>query len=128
MVTSPVSHFSNMARVTLIHPQQRVEVSGRALVQKSDLFADDLTLVNSSYTVQSRVSLGAFQDFVAALEDKPVTITNDNLSGLSRLCDEFRFRDLGTRLSQFRPQETRTISGRGNARQIDIPFVGMEEL
>jgi hypothetical protein len=102
VVTSPVGHFTKMAKVTLIHPQQRVEVSGRALVHKSDLFADNLTLLNSPYTVQSPVPLRVFQDFVAALEDEAVPITNDNLSGLSRLCDEFRFRGLGTRLSQFR--------------------------
>jgi hypothetical protein len=70
VVTSPVSHFTKMAKVMVIHPQQRVEVSGRTLVQKSDLFADDLTLLNSPYTLKSRVLLGAFQDSVAVLEAK----------------------------------------------------------
>jgi hypothetical protein len=95
-------HFSAMAKVTLIHPQQRVDVSGRTLVQQSDLFADDLTLTNSPYTLKSQVSLTVFRDFVAALEGQTVTITNDNFSGLSQLCDEFRFRALAARLSQFR--------------------------
>jgi hypothetical protein len=94
--------FSKMAKVTLIHPQQRVGVSHQLLVRKSDLFAGDLTLTNSPYTLKSRVSLADFQEFVAALEGKPVTIKNDNFRGLSQLCQEFRFEDLATQLSQFR--------------------------
>jgi hypothetical protein len=91
-----------MAKVTLIHPQDCVEVSGRTLVRKSDLFADNLRLTDSPYTLKSQVSLADFREFVAALEGKTVTITNDNLCGLSRLCDEFRFQEFMTQLSQFR--------------------------
>jgi hypothetical protein len=109
VITAPVGHFTKMAKVTLIHPQRRVEVSGRALVQKSDLFGDDLTFLNSPYTLKSRVSLAPFRDFVATLEGKPVTITNENLSGLSRLCDEFRFRGLAIRLCD----ELNATVGRG---------------
>jgi hypothetical protein len=104
-VTSQVGHFTNMAKVMLIHSQRHAEVSGRIFVQKSDMFADDLILLNYPYTLKSRVLLEAFQDFVAALEDKAVTITVYNLSGLSRLCDEFRFSGLATELSQFRDSE-----------------------
>jgi hypothetical protein len=34
-----------------------------------------------------------------------VTITDDNFRGLSRLCEEFRFRDLAERLSQYRESD-----------------------
>jgi hypothetical protein len=127
-----------MAKVTLIHPQQRVEVSGRTLVQKIDLFADDLTLLNSPYTLKSRVSLGAFEDFVAALEDEAVTITNDNMSGLSRRGDEFRFRDLATavtisRLSGFSGPDSATVGVGGSdgrlepiVRRVALPLSAVE--
>jgi phosphopantetheinyl transferase (holo-ACP synthase) len=36
-----------------------------------------------------------------ALEDKTMTITNDNFRGLSQLSEEFGFRELSTKLSQF---------------------------
>jgi hypothetical protein len=91
-----------MANVTFIHSQARVEISGRTLVQKSDLFAHNLALTVSPYALKTQVSLGTFENFVAALEGKTVTIRNENFSGLSRLCDEFRFQDLSTQLSQFR--------------------------
>jgi hypothetical protein len=91
-----------MAKVTLIHSQERAEVWSRLLVRNSDLFADDPTLAASPYTVQSEVSLDAVREFISALEGQRVTIKNDNISGLSRLCDEFRFQDLATRLSHFR--------------------------
>jgi predicted nucleic acid-binding Zn-ribbon protein len=39
---------------------------------------------------------------VTELEGKQVTIKNDNFSGLSRLCDKFRFRDFAAQLSRFR--------------------------
>jgi hypothetical protein len=43
-----------------------------------------------------------FQAFVSALKGTTVTVTNNNFKGLSKLCEEFRFRDLSTQLSQFR--------------------------
>jgi hypothetical protein len=102
LVTSLVGHFPEMAKVTLIHLQQCVEVSGRTLVQKSDLFANDLTLVSSPYALKSQVSLAHFREFMEALEGTEVTITNENFGGLSQLCQEFGFQAFVTRLSQFR--------------------------
>jgi hypothetical protein len=101
VIISLVGHFSKMAKVKLIHPQQRVEISGRILVQKSDLFTDNLAFITFPYTLKSQVSIVSFQDFVAAVDDKAVTIKNNNFSGLSRLCDEFRFRDLGRGFHKF---------------------------
>jgi archaellum component FlaC len=72
------------------------------LVQKSDLFADNLPLTVSPYNVTSQVLLSDFQEFISALEGASVRITNKNFGGLSLLCDEFRFRDLARQLSEFR--------------------------
>jgi hypothetical protein len=101
-ITSLVDHFAKMAKVKLIHPQQRVEVLYRLLVRKSDLFADDPTLGASSYTLKSRVSLVDFRAFVAALKGKRMRIKKDNFGWLFQLSDEFGFEDLATRLSEFR--------------------------
>jgi hypothetical protein len=116
---SLVGHLSKMAKVALIHPQQRIEVSGRTLVQKSDLFAEDLTLGASPYTLKTQVSLADFQEFVAALEGKTVTIKNDNFRGLSQLCQEFGFQDLATQLSQFRES--------GDFKEDDVRLSALEE-
>jgi hypothetical protein len=59
----------------------------------------------SSYTVRSQVSLSDFRIFVSALEGASVSITKDNLGGLSRLCEEFNFVKLGRRLSHFRESD-----------------------
>jgi hypothetical protein len=66
---------------------------------------EDPILVASPYTVRSKVSLGDFRTFVSALEEALVPITNDNMGGLSRLCEEFHFGALAERLSQFRESD-----------------------
>jgi hypothetical protein len=71
-------------------------------IRRKFLTSDTFRLPDSPYTLKSQVSLADFREFVAALEGETVTIKNDNLRGLSRLCDVLRFRDLATQLSQFR--------------------------
>jgi hypothetical protein len=55
--------------------------------------------------LRSQVSLADFGEFVSALEGNPVKITNDNIKGLSELCDEFGFVDLASAVSQFRDSD-----------------------
>jgi hypothetical protein len=43
--------------------------------------------------------------FVSALESASVPITKDNMGGLTQLCEEFHFRELAERLSQFRESD-----------------------
>jgi hypothetical protein len=97
--------FSEMSQVVLVHPLQTFTVQGRLIIHKCDLFADNVGLLGSPYRVRSQVSLADFGQFVSALEGNAVTITNDNFTGLSALCDEFRFGDLGAALSQFRDSD-----------------------
>jgi hypothetical protein len=98
-----------MAKMTLVHPQEGIEVLYRVLVRKSDLFADNTTLAASPYTLKSQVSIATFREFVAALEGKTVTITIDNFRGLSQLSKEFGFHDLEEQLTQFR--ESGAVTG-----------------
>jgi hypothetical protein len=51
--------------------------------------------------VRSPVSVDNFHQFVSALEEKNVEVTNGNIDGLSMLCDEFCFFGLSERLSAF---------------------------
>jgi hypothetical protein len=88
--------------VSLIHPHETLKVSAQFLAQKCDLFSDTPTFAISHYSLKSQVSLSDFREFVSALEGAPVTITNNNFTGLSHLCDEFHFHDLAAQLSQFR--------------------------
>jgi hypothetical protein len=91
--------------VSLVHPQQTFQVLEKLLVGTCDLFRDDPTLTLSPYTLTSQVSLSDVRTFVSAVEGASVAITNDNLGGLSHLCEEFQFRELTERLSQFRESD-----------------------
>jgi hypothetical protein len=88
-------------KVSLIHPQERFQVLEKLLVEKCGLFTDDPLLVASPYTVRSQVALSDIRTFVTALEGGSVSITTDNIGGLTRLCEEFQFGALAARLSQF---------------------------
>jgi hypothetical protein len=54
------------------------------------------------YKVQSGVSLEDFQDFVSALEDKPINTKDRNFPGLSQLSEEFGFQAMSVKLSAHR--------------------------
>jgi hypothetical protein len=86
----------------LVHPRETLKVPFRTLVLKCNLFSDDPALACAPYSVQAPVSVDDFRQFVLALEDKDVEMTNANFGGLSLLCDEFRFTPLSERLSAFR--------------------------
>jgi hypothetical protein len=88
--------------VELVHPQETLKVPVRTLVLKCNLFADNPVLAGAPYSVRAPVSVDDFRQFVLALEDKDVEVTNANFGALSLLCDEFRFFGLYERLSAFR--------------------------
>jgi hypothetical protein len=70
---------------------------------KCQLFRNNLTLLVSPYRVQSLVSLFIFREFISALEGNAIKITDTTFTELDRLCDEFGFSELATKLSEFRP-------------------------
>jgi hypothetical protein len=92
-----------MALVTLVHPREVRQISAVPLLLKCDLFKDNPGLVGSPYTVTTSVPLNVFQDFVCALEDKPIDITPKNFFGLSELTREFGFSGLAVQLNTQRP-------------------------
>jgi hypothetical protein len=68
-------------------------------MMQCNLFADDPVLLCAPYKVRTPVSVDDFRQFVSALEDTDVEVTNANFRGLSLLCEEFRFAALSERLS-----------------------------
>jgi hypothetical protein len=52
--------------------------------------------------VQSRIPLGHFRSFVEAVKGNDIQITNENISYLSQICEEFEFWSLSSKLSAFR--------------------------
>jgi hypothetical protein len=86
--------FSEMSQVVLVHPLRTFKVSARLIVFKCDLFTDNPGLAASPHAVRSPVSLADFGEFVSLLEGNAIAITNDNIKGLSALCDE-SFRRFG---------------------------------
>jgi hypothetical protein len=88
-----------LSLVELVHSQGGHQVSVVLLITKCDLFKNNPGLTISTSQVQSEVSLEDFQDFVSALEDKPININNRNFPGLSQLSEEFGFQSLSKKLS-----------------------------
>jgi hypothetical protein len=54
------------------------------------------------YRIYSGVSLDDFQDFVSALQNKPIKINDRNFPRLSQLSEEFGFQALLAKLSAHR--------------------------
>jgi hypothetical protein len=93
--------FAQMSQVVLVHPSKKFKIPARQIIYKCDLFGDNPSLTASPYNVESEVSLEIFEEFVAAIQGNPITITKDNFEGLTALCQEFRFSDLDSALSEF---------------------------
>jgi hypothetical protein len=92
-----------MYSITLVHPEDRVTVPVLQTINKCSLFENNPALASAPYRVQSSVPLSIFREFVFALEEKAVEITDQNLTGLQRLCEEFGFDEFAAKLSKFSP-------------------------
>jgi hypothetical protein len=100
LMVQKVNHLtSRMSVVTLVHPDETFTVTAQHLILQCGLFNDDPSLLTAPYTIRSSVPLPLFQDFVAALEGKPLEINRENVAGLSLLCAEFGFRSLAAELA-----------------------------
>jgi hypothetical protein len=52
--------------------------------------------------LRSAAPIGYFSLFLEAVSGKDIQITNENVSDLSQLCDEFGFWSLSSKISAFR--------------------------
>jgi hypothetical protein len=98
-----IIHFTTMAVVTLLHPEQTFKIPILQVINKCCLFQNNPTLLASPYRVQSSVSLSIFQEFISALEGNAINITDTNFRELQRLCEEIDFTEIAAKLSEFRP-------------------------
>jgi hypothetical protein len=89
-----------MATVTLVVGEAAFPVSRQSLRQACDLFASGSA--PSPYRVQSPIPFSIFSLFLEAVNGRDIQITNEKVSDLSQLCDEFGFRSLFSKLSAFR--------------------------
>jgi uncharacterized small protein (DUF1192 family) len=92
-----------MVSVILIHPEETFTIPALQLMIKCSFFQNTPTLLVSPYRVQSSVSLSIFREFISTLKGNVINITDTNFTELDRLCEEFGFSELATKLSEFRP-------------------------
>jgi hypothetical protein len=85
--------------LTLVHPEQKLDIFADDVIAKCSLFQIQPALVNSPYTFKSHVRVDIFTQFVSALKGEAIDIKPDHIPGLSTLCDEFGFTELSERLA-----------------------------
>jgi hypothetical protein len=56
----------------------------------------------AEWTLQSNVAEDILRMFVSAIEGEALKLTNENIEGLSALCDEFQFESFSHRLESFK--------------------------
>jgi hypothetical protein len=86
------------------------------------VFGDDPGPAGFPHRLKSRVSGSDFREFVSALDDMTVKVTNNNVNGLLQLSEEFRFRDLAAQLSQFR--SSKDFKKEAEAQMTEINYSG----
>jgi hypothetical protein len=69
-----------------------------------------------SYEVRSTVQIESFQIFLAALESKPYNITQQNVSDLFTLCEEFEFTELMSEIEDLRARQSMMIDEKARKR------------
>jgi hypothetical protein len=97
----PSDRDTFMSAVTLVLQSTKFFVGRSRLVASCDLFAKDAKLAASAYDVRSPVSVDVFRQFLEAIQDRTIEVTDQNISSLVQLCEEFGFRSLSAKLLGF---------------------------
>jgi hypothetical protein len=95
-----------MTFVSLVHPGEIRKVSIVKLITTCELFQQNPVLLSTPYVIRSSVTLRDFRQFVHDIEGNHVNITDENLSGLLQLSQEFHTAELAMRLDDFRTTQT----------------------
>jgi hypothetical protein len=90
------------ARATLVVNGTALEVNAASLVRACKLFAENLILLQTPYSVRSSSSVSIVEDFVSIVEGGKVVITPQNFSDLWLLSDEFGFEVLQKKFFELR--------------------------
>jgi predicted nucleic acid-binding Zn-ribbon protein len=89
-----------MSQIKLIFDGESFPVDRAAAQQACDVLALDGHI--DHWIVRSRVTADVFRLFVSAVGGEPIELTNENVEGLSTLCDEFEFGNLSRRVERFK--------------------------
>jgi hypothetical protein len=90
------------------------------LIKNCSLFENNPALLVSPYQVRSSVPFPISREFISKLEGKTAKITATNLTGLSRLREEFGCSQFATKLSKSSPPFKDS-----QRRQLGSPLSGM---
>jgi hypothetical protein len=93
---------AGMQELELIPQNESFPVSTRAACQVCDALAQDLQM--NQWPVQSQVSADVLQLVVSAIKEETIQLTNENIEGLSALCDEFQFGTLSQCMGVFKTE------------------------
>jgi hypothetical protein len=86
--------------------------TARRSLMACGLFERDPALLKAPYVVKSRVPPEVFSAFVDAVHGSEITLTAENVSHFSLLCEEFEFGSLSTRILSFH-RSTLEVPGNG---------------
>jgi hypothetical protein len=88
--------------IDLVLAGERYPVDENLLAENASLFTQRPDLFAPSYHIRASVHPNTVRLFVNALEGRTIEVTNENFSGLSRLCGEFEVPELSAKLARFR--------------------------
>jgi hypothetical protein len=72
------------------------------LVKKCQLFSETPSLLSETYQVKASVDRAAFRVFLRSVEGSVFPVTDENVSDLAVLCNEFRFTALAKKVAKYR--------------------------
>jgi hypothetical protein len=101
MVRTPQIYvtFQRMGELEFILQGGHFPVKKLPGLQSCDALAHDPQ--KNQLFVQSNVTADVLRLFISAVHGSAIELTNENIEGLSALCDEFRFGSLSRRLDAF---------------------------
>jgi hypothetical protein len=112
--------LKNSQNGSFVHPKEMLTVSALQLIKNRSLFENNPASLVYPYQVRSSAPLPISRDFVFKLEGKTAKITDINVTGLSRLCEEFGCSQFAAKLSKFPPR-----SEDSQRRQLASPLSGV---
>jgi hypothetical protein len=75
----------------LVRPRETLKVQIWKLLQECNLFGDAVMQLNAPSAVLAPISVDELREFVLALEEKHVELTNAHIGGLSLFSDKHGF-------------------------------------
>jgi hypothetical protein len=94
--------FARIEELEFVLDSESFPVGRLIACQVCDAVAHDLK--TNQLRVQSEVTVNVARLFVSAVEEETIYVRNENIEGLSDLCQEFQFRSLSQRVGAFKKE------------------------